>query len=137
MVLRKDLTSFSCPTTLGESSILPGHAPLVAQLKSGELKAKNGSNEFNTFVSGGFVEVKADNQVIVLADAAEHDFEIDEQRAQEARARAQKELTEKKAGSQDYAAVAAALERSLARINIARKRASRNRPATGSEFNNQ
>ncbi len=124
-VLSQELASLSCPTTMGEITILPNHVPLVAQLQAGEIHAKSGTEDFFMFVSGGFVEIQAGNKVVVLADAAEHHYEIDELRAKEAAERAQKELSEKQVGSQEYAAVSAALERSLGRMNIARKHAKR------------
>ncbi len=122
-VLSQELASLTCPTTLGEITVLPHHAALVAELKAGELRAKTPNDEFFIHVSGGFVEVKDDGRVIVLADAAEHHYEIDEQRAAEALKRAEKAMKEVSVTSAEYAQVAAALERSLARLNIARKRA--------------
>ena len=127
-VLNQELASLTCPTTLGEITILPGHVPLVAQLQAGEIHAKSEKDDFFMFVSGGFVQVNPDSKVIILADSAEHHYEIDEQRALEAKQRAEKELSEKRTGSQEYAAVAASLEKSLGRINVARKHAHRKAP---------
>ncbi len=125
VVLTTELTALSCPTTEGEITILPNHIPLVTQIQPGEIHAKTKDDEFFMFVSGGFLQVQKDNKVIILADAAEHHFEISEQRAEEARQRAEKALKEVKAGNEEYAKVAASLEKSLARIRIAKKRASR------------
>lgn len=122
IVLSKELTSLSCPTTLGEITILPNHEPLVATLVPGELKAKAGSEEFFLNISGGFVQVKQGGFVVVLADAAEHSFEIDLKRAEEAKNRAEKALRETKVTAGEYAKVAAALERSTSRLKVARKR---------------
>jgi F-type H+-transporting ATPase subunit epsilon len=133
-VLEKELTSLSCPTTMGLITILPNHITLVAELAPGEIHAKSDKEDFYMFVAGGFVEVKKGNRVVILADAAEHHFEIDAKRAEEARTKAQKDLAEKKIGSQDYAQVAAALERSLSRLNLARKHASRRSPRINSEI---
>lgn len=130
-VLSQELVSLSCPTELGQITILPNHIPLVANLVPGELHAKTADGESFIFVSGGFVEVKPHNEVIVLADSAEHHYEIDEKGAEEARMRAQKELTDRKMGSEEYAKVAAVLERNLARTNIARKHAHRKNPIAG------
>lgn len=135
IVLTKELTSLTCPTELGQITILPNHAGLVAKLKPGELHAKTKSEDFYIFVSGGFVEVKEGSKVTILADAAEHHFEIDEQRALEAKTRAQEQLAKTSAESSDYAIVAASLERSLSRLNIARKRGSRKGVRNESDFN--
>ena len=130
-VLNKEIVSLSCPTTLGQITILPGHAELVATLIPGELHAKTGESEFFINVTGGFVEVKKDSQVIVLADAAEHHYEIDEKRAEEAVERAKTEMQKVKASDLGYARVAAAFERNLTRVKIARKHAHRKAPITG------
>ncbi len=121
-VLSTELDSLSCPTSLGQITILPNHIPLVANLKSGELVArKTGKDEFIN-VTGGFVEIKPNNEVIVLADAAEHHYEIDAQRAEQAKKRAEETLKATKLSEEEYAKVAASLERNLTRIQIARKR---------------
>jgi F-type H+-transporting ATPase subunit epsilon len=123
-VLSQELVSLTCPTNMGEITILPGHIPLVAGLMPGELHGKTANGEdFFVFVSGGFIQINPESKVIVLADSAEHHYEIDAHRAEEAKNLAQKELAEKKMSSEEYAVVAASLERSLARINISRKHA--------------
>lgn len=129
-VLHEELDSLSCPTTLGQITILPGHIPLVATLVAGELISRAGGKEHNIAVTGGFIEVKANNEVVALADAAEHYYEINEKRAQEAKERAQKALKETKLSSEEYARVAASLERNLQRIKIQRKHAHRKNPIT-------
>ena len=116
---------------MGEITILPGHVPLVATLKSGELKAKAGNEEHFIYVAGGFVEVKPDSKVIVLADAAEHHYEINVKAAEEAKARAEAAMKDQKLSGQEFAQVAAALEKSLARLNIARKHSHRRNPLSG------
>lgn len=78
--------AISLPTEMGEITVLPDHEPLVAVLKPGEVRVKVGGQEVVMAVSGGFIEVRP-GQVIVLADTAEHADEIDETRAEEARQR--------------------------------------------------
>lgn len=120
-VLTSELTSLTCPTTLGEITILPHHIALVANLVPGELHAKSKTDEFFIHVSGGFVEVKPNSQVNVLADSAEHYHEINEQRALAAKKRAEEAMTKHPIGSPDHARVTAAFNRSLSRLNIVRK----------------
>jgi F-type H+-transporting ATPase subunit epsilon len=130
-VLSTELTSLTCQTSMGQITILPGHAPLVANLVAGELHAKGAEGESFIFVAGGFVEVKESNNVIILADAAEHHHEIDLQKAEEAKVR------EEKLSSTEYAKAASALEQSLVKINISRKHAHRrNSPMSNSESSN-
>ncbi len=132
VVLEEDLTSLSCPTRLGEITILPNHAPLVAELAPGELTARTAREEHYIHVAGGFVEVRPDSAVTVLADAAEHFYEIDAALAEQARERAKEKLAGVRLSEQEYAQVAASLERSLSRLKIVRKHAHRRKsPVTG------
>jgi F-type H+-transporting ATPase subunit epsilon len=75
----------------GELGILPRHAPLLTTLKPGPLLIRNGSEETELFVGGGFLEVLPD-RVTVLADVAERADEISEEAAQAARQRAAERL---------------------------------------------
>lgn len=131
-ILKQELQSLTCPTTMGKITILPGHTPLVANLIPGELIAKMDDKGIFLHVSGGFVEIRQNNEIVVLADAAEHAGEIDEQRAVEAKQRAEKMLKEKQLFGEEYARVAASLERSLSRLRIAKRHAhKKSTPITG------
>jgi F-type H+-transporting ATPase subunit epsilon len=105
------------PGSEGEMGILPRHAALLATLKAGELRIKQGGAEEPLFVSGGFIEV-SNNQVTVLADAAEHAEEIDQARAEAARRRAQERL-EQTSSEVERAELTAALERAVSRLRVA------------------
>lgn len=131
VVLTQELVSLSCPTTLGQITILPGHIPLVATLVAGELVAKSGGEDHFINVTGGFIEVRANNQVVALADSAEHHYEINVQKTEEAVKRAQAAIKETKMSAEEYARVAASLNQSLTRLNIARKHSHRREPITG------
>jgi F-type H+-transporting ATPase subunit epsilon len=130
-LLSKELTSLTCPTPQGDITILPNHIPLVSNLIPGELHAKTANEDFYIHVAGGFVEVKPGNKVVVLADAAEHFHEINVERAEEAKKRAEKAMKEKSLSAEEYAVVSASLQKSLSRISIARKRASKKNSVTG------
>jgi F-type H+-transporting ATPase subunit epsilon len=107
----------TAPGTEGEMGILPRHAALLSALKPGMLRIRLGGQEESLFVSGGFLEV-SNNQVTVLADAAEHAEEIDQARAEEARRRAQERLAQ--AGSDvERAELQAALQRAISRLRVA------------------
>lgn len=124
-LVAEEVISLSCPTTEGKITILPGHAPLVATLESGELIAKNGKEEKYLHVAGGFVEVRPNNEVIILADGAEHFFEIDLARAEQAKKDAEELLKKQSLASEEYATTAWVLQKNLNRIRIARKHAHR------------
>ncbi len=113
------------PTTLGQIGVLPGHRAVVVELAPGEVELKDGMGGklIGSFlVTGGVAEVKEGNTLLILAHAAEKAEAIHEERAQAAMERAQKIMREE--GFKDdvkYADAAAALERSLARLRVARK----------------
>ena len=128
-VYSEDVDLVVVPGIGGELGILPQHTPLMTMIQPGELRVSKDGKDFYIVISGGFVEVRPDH-VIILADAAERETEIDVARAEAARQRAQDELKE------DYAkmdldsarAAEASLRRSLARLKVAEKRRGRNRP---------
>ncbi|GLR64832.1 F0F1 ATP synthase subunit epsilon [Marinospirillum insulare] len=69
---------------MGELGILPGHAPLLSELKPGTIKlTKQGGAEELIYVSSGFLEVQS-STVTVLADTAERAGDLDEAAAKEA-----------------------------------------------------
>lgn len=131
-VLSEEVASLVCPTTEGQITILPGHVALISTLESGELVAKNGGEPYNIHVAGGFVQVQpGGKEIIILADSAEHFYEIDIARAEEAKALAEKTLKEQKLSDEEYAFTAALIQKNLSRINIARKHAHRRSKITG------
>lgn len=120
--------SISLPTRLGEITVLPDHLPLVSNVVAGEVRVRVGGQEVSLAVSGGFLEVRP-GSLTVLADTAERAEEIDESKAEAARARAHELMQQKRtAESTDYAALAAKLEKELARLNVVRKRRERKTP---------
>lgn len=115
-----DVSIVVAPGADGELGILPRHAPLITTLKPGELKVRHGGEETLIAVAGGFMEVSPDS-VLVLADAAEREEEIDLARAEEARRRAE-EVLQTRADAAEMARAEIALRRSLVRIRIAQRR---------------
>lgn len=89
-------TQLTAPGVCGYMGILPGHAPLIAELDIGELtvEAAEGGTPHKYFVGGGFLEVHED-RTRVLVDVIEKPHEIDRERAQKARARALGRLDDK------------------------------------------
>jgi F-type H+-transporting ATPase subunit epsilon len=104
----------------GQLGILPHHVPLMTILKAGEMVAEKDGNGICWAISGGFLEVRPD-RVIVLADAAERDDEIDIERAESARRRAEKLLKEHPVGV-DVSRAEAALQRSMVRLQVGQRR---------------
>lgn len=109
------------PGSEGELGILPSHTPLLTALKPGVIVIRKEGVEELFAVGGGFVDVRPD-KVIVLAEAAEHSEEIDAQRAEEARQRAEDILANPPEAGPSVAAMRQALVRSRVRLKVARRR---------------
>lgn len=120
---RDDVQRLIVPTTEGQITILPSHAPLMASLAIGEMIARTPEGEEAIAVHGGFIQVVGD-RVTVLADAAEHVEDIDEERADAARERAERRLTGEHAGPEalDQLRAQVALQRALLRLKVRRRR---------------
>lgn len=132
IVYEGEIDQITLPTLEGEITILPNHVSLVSVLKAGELSFKESGKLIALAISGGFLEFK-NNNLIVLADTAERVEEIDLVRAEEARQRAEALKTEKRLDEQEYATLAAKIEKELARIKVARKHRHTSRPTISSE----
>jgi len=115
--------SVTLPTMEGEITILPNHLPLVSVLVPGEARVVHKGEEILMAVSGGFIEVQPGSRVVVLADTAERAEELDIEKIEEAKKKAEKALEEKRdLDEENFAEAAAALERELARLKVARKK---------------
>jgi F-type H+-transporting ATPase subunit epsilon len=81
-------------TVNGEIGILPGHISLLTQIQPGELRVKNNGKTQLIAILGGYVEV-ANNQVNVLGDYAVRAEDIEVAKAEQAKARAERSMSEK------------------------------------------
>lgn len=111
--------SITLPSSTGYLGILPGHAPLLAELGIGDISYTIGDRTEYMSCSWGFAEVLPD-RVIVLAQTAEAASEIDINRAEQAKARAEKVLHSKDPNL-DYARAQLALLRAISRLDAARR----------------
>ena len=121
VVLKEEVFQATIPTQSGEITILPDHIPLVSILNPGviELKKTSGENEIIS-VSGGFVEILK-NKIIILADTAELAVELDEQRIEEARKRAEEMKKSKDVDAVQFAEISSKIEKQLARSKAAKR----------------
>ena len=80
------------PGEAGELGILPGHIPLITRIKPGAVRIEkaDGGEEF-VFVAGGILEVQP-HCITVLSDTAIRGRDLDDQKAQEAKAAAEEAL---------------------------------------------
>jgi F-type H+-transporting ATPase subunit epsilon len=104
----------------GQMTVLPEHVQLMTQLVPGEMIARRGGQDEFLAVGEGLVKIAAD-KVSVLTDMAVAAANIDEAKAEEARRRAEARLKEK-LSAEEIASVNASLARSLAQIQVRRRR---------------
>lgn len=119
-VLEGSYEMVSCRAESGELGILPGHIPLVAPLAISSVRLKKDGNTDYVAVSGGFIEVRPD-KVTILAQAAEKPSDIDVDRAQRAKERAEQRLAQVKSEEIDFKRAELALRRAINRIDVAGK----------------
>jgi F-type H+-transporting ATPase subunit epsilon len=111
------------PGALGALGILPGHTPLLTQLRIGELSFKQGMREHYLALQWGFAEVASDDggsRVMVLAEVAELPEEIDVEAARAEKSAAEAAL--KSATGEEFEQQRAHLEAAVTRITVAARR---------------
>lgn len=126
IIFSEDVNSVIAPGIEGSLGILPHHAPLMTMLQPGELVIRKGPEEIFFCVTGGFLEVRPD-KIIVLADASESCEEIDIERAEAAKRRAEERLKTRPPGV-DQARAEAALRRSIIRLKVVQHSKKRRMP---------
>lgn len=108
------------PGADGVMGILPNHSPVLTTLQYGVITVRHQGSEHHFTVAGGVAEVQPD-QVTVLADAAENVDEINLQRAEEAKRRAEEMMSKVPPTDDEYLKLQAALRRSNLRIEATRR----------------
>jgi F-type H+-transporting ATPase subunit epsilon len=108
------------PGEIGELGIYPRHTPLITRIKPGSVRIEkaDGSEEF-IFVAGGILEVQPD-RVTVLSDTAIRGKDLDEEKANEARATAQ-EAVRNAINEQELAMATSELAIMAAQLSALRK----------------
>jgi F-type H+-transporting ATPase subunit epsilon len=109
------------PGVEGSFGVLPGHAPLLSLVGTGEVMYRSGREEHHLAVSGGFAEVGPEH-VTVLAQSAERPEEIDVNRARAARDRADQRLRVQAGEEIDVTRALGALSRAQGRLQTAARR---------------
>ena len=127
MLVTAEVDEVVAPGVEGYFGVLPGHAAFLTTLGPGEVTYRSGQTERRVAVTGGFAEVRAE-RVIILAENAERPEEIDRERAERARQRAEMRLQGKSPdgtqGEVDFARAMAALARALTRLLVANRASS-------------
>jgi len=109
------------PGTVGELGILPGHTPLLTEIKPGAVRIKipNQAEDELVFVQGGFLEVQP-HQVTVLADTAIRAKDLDEKAALEAK-RLAEEAMQNKTSREEIAQAEGELAAAVAQLQAIRR----------------
>lgn len=119
-VYAQDVDMVTLPGLEGEMGVFPQHAPLITKLGEGEIIARRGGKEDRLLVTRGIAEVLAD-RVSVLTVFATDEANIDEQRAEEARQRAEERLKKTDLSTGEQALVEAALAHATAQLKLRRR----------------
>ena len=121
-ILEEEVDEVEVPGADGYFGVLPGHTPMLASLQVGELWYRKGAEKHYLSIAFGFAEVMP-AQVTILARIAERAEEIDVERAERARRRAEERLEAWFGGKEgiDFTRAEAALYRALNRMEVARK----------------
>lgn len=109
-----DMVEFN--TTEGQIGVLPGHIPMTVIVKPGILNIYEEDNEKHAALHSGFVEIMPEG-VTILAEIIEWPEEIDLERAEEARHRAEERLRSRTPET-DVMRAETALMRAMARIHV-------------------
>ena len=103
-------------TTEGEIGVYKGHVPMTVIISPGILTISEEEKAMNAALHAGFVEI-LQAKVTILAEIIEWPGEIDRQRAEAAKARAEERLSTKTPET-DLLRAETALQRAIARINV-------------------
>jgi len=122
-VLSTEVDEVSAPGALGYFGVLPGHTPFITTLGVGELSYRSGNQWEYLSITWGYAEVLPNN-VTVLTETAEMAEEIDLERAERAKRRAEERLREwsTTVADIDFERATAALQRAVIRLQVAQKR---------------
>lgn len=105
-------------TTEGEIGVLPGHIPMTVILKPGILTITEEDGAKEAALHAGFAEILPEG-VTILAEIVEWPAEIDLERAEAARQRAEERI-KSHTPETDVARAEVALQRAITRITVLR-----------------
>ena len=116
LIVQEQVDEVEIPGAEGYFGVLPGHTPLLASLAVGELWYRKGQEKFYLSLAFGFAEILPD-RVTILARLAERAEDIDVERAELARRRAEERLSQPTSDF-DYERARVALTKSLMRLQV-------------------
>ena len=116
LIVEDQVDEVEIPGSEGYFGVLPGHTPLLASLMVGELWYRKDQEKFYLSIAFGFAEVLPD-RVTILARLAERAEDIDVERAEAARRRAEERLAQPQSDI-DYERARVALTKSIMRLQV-------------------
>lgn len=119
LYMESDVEAIHVKTVEGETTLLPNHIPLVAMLETCKLQLKEHGTYQDYALAGGMLHL-LDNNANILTDAIEGREEIDIERAQRAKERAERRL-QKKDSSANLKRAEIALAKAINRIKVYQK----------------
>lgn len=119
MVLSEVVDEVVVPGSEGQFGVLPGHLAFLTTLDIGELSYRRGNQTEYVFVNSGYAEVSHD-KVTILAESSERAADIDRDRAEASKKRAEDRLSRSIAEVEtiDEKRAEVALKRSIIRLQV-------------------
>ena len=120
IIYKDSVDSITVPGTKGMFQVLKDHAPLMSTIEIGVISLNKSDENTYLTTAGGTIEV-LHNNVLILADSVEVIDDIDIDRAESAKTRAEENLKRKKEKEIDGVRAELALKRAINRINAREK----------------
>jgi F-type H+-transporting ATPase subunit epsilon len=120
IIYNDTVDSVTVPGTSGSFQVLKNHAPLMSTIEIGTITVKKNNEPAYFATAGGTIEV-LNNGVLILSDSVEPVNDIDVDRAELAKTRAEERLAKKKVEEIDVVRSELALKRAINRINAKEK----------------
>jgi len=114
-VVNEEVEQVNVPGSEGDLGILYDHAPIITNLRPGHLSYQKGDVTTQLIVSGGYLEV-TNNRVIILAETAEFTHEVDRDRAEKAKSKAEAILHKTGISEEEFKEAQSSLFRAIARL---------------------
>jgi len=111
----EEVDQVNAPGSEGDFGVLYDHAPILTNLRAGQLSYENDGESTALVISGGYLEV-TDNRVTILAESGEFLHEIDRERAERARSQAEEKLSNPDLSEEEFSETQKKLFRAIARL---------------------
>ena len=120
MAFSGSVEDVTIPGTEGEFGVLRGHEAFLSSVDIGELSYTKDGKKIHYAINTGYAEVTG-SKVTILIETAERSDDIDKDRANRAKERAEALLKEITKDNIEYEKAHTALQRALARLRVAEK----------------